>query len=82
MRFALEEIERREVRHVLPSRDSPMQKCLSLPPWSGLSLRSVGSGLGSSIRWIISGPIQSQAPRYGSLSSGLSGLIGRPRTSW
>ena len=39
---------------------TPTQKWRSLPPWLGLP--SMGSGLGSSMRWIISGPIHSQAP--------------------
>lgn len=40
---------------------------------------SAGSGLGSSMRWIMSSlPIHSHAPRYGSLSFGRSGLIDRP----
>lgn len=41
-----------------------------------------GSGFGSSIRWIISGPIQSQAPRYGSLWSGRSAFSCKPEGVW
>ena len=60
---------------------TPMQKCLSFPPCAGRNSASVGSGLGSSIRWTISGPIISHAPSYGSLSFGRSGFTGRPRKS-
>lgn len=56
---------------------TPTQKCLSLPPYFGLP--SLGSGFGSSIKWIISGPIHNHAPRYGSLSSGRSRLTFKPK---
>ena len=61
---------------------TPMQKCLSFPPCVGRNSRSEGSGLGSSIRWIISGPIISHAPSYGSLSCGRSGFTGKPSRRW
>jgi len=57
---------------------TPTQKWRSRPPWWGRAEGLLGSGLGSSIRWIISGPIQSHAPRYGRAWWGRSGLRSRP----
>ena len=58
---------------------TPTQACLSRPPCSGRP--ASGSGLGSSMRWIMSGPTHSHAPRYGSLLCGRAGLMLQPGTT-
>ena len=56
--------------------DAPSQTHKHILHTSGLL--SLGSGSGNSMRWIISGPIHSHAPLYGSLWCGRSGFSSRP----